>query len=391
LIVTLRGRPVESYVRIVGTKGALHADFVIGTVRNFIGPGSSKASLVFNRYIEAKQILFTTTQALLERLMKRRKSYPGLPELIRTFYRSIVNNTHEPLTAFSILETVRLCEIVGKELRKEESKHETRAEVELRKEERKLPPADTKKGWVLVTGGTGFLGRRIATELRCKGFPVRVVARCIPSPSRKVAGVQYYEADLTQGISEDIMKRVFVVVHAAAETSGDKEAHRRNTVLTTRYILRAAAESGVKKFIHISSIAVLKSSPDLEEPLIENTPIDLDESRGPYVWGKAQSERMALQFGEQLGIMVRIIRPGPLLDYNSYEPPGRLGKEIGNFFLAVGSKNQKLNICDIDTAATVIRSYVEDFESKPPILNLADPNSPTRSELLGFLRFFSPF
>ena len=41
LVVTLEGRPVESYVRIVGTNGSLFADYVRGTVQRQIGPGTS--------------------------------------------------------------------------------------------------------------------------------------------------------------------------------------------------------------------------------------------------------------------------------------------------------------------------------------------------------------
>ena len=40
LTTTLTGRPVESYLRLVGTNGSIHADFVRGTVQRHIGPGS---------------------------------------------------------------------------------------------------------------------------------------------------------------------------------------------------------------------------------------------------------------------------------------------------------------------------------------------------------------
>jgi hypothetical protein len=41
LVVTLQGRPVESYVRAVGTNGCLLADFVRGTAVTLPGPGTS--------------------------------------------------------------------------------------------------------------------------------------------------------------------------------------------------------------------------------------------------------------------------------------------------------------------------------------------------------------
>ena len=41
LTVTLEGRPVESYLRVVGSNGSICADFVRGTVQRHIGPGTS--------------------------------------------------------------------------------------------------------------------------------------------------------------------------------------------------------------------------------------------------------------------------------------------------------------------------------------------------------------
>src|SRR4029450_2358050 len=36
LVVTIEGRPVESYLRVVGTNGSVHADFVLSTVQRNI-------------------------------------------------------------------------------------------------------------------------------------------------------------------------------------------------------------------------------------------------------------------------------------------------------------------------------------------------------------------
>jgi predicted dehydrogenase len=89
LVVTLQGRPVESYVRAVGANGCLLADFVRGTVVTIPGPGTSGISKVINPYSHAWQMATKTTQALSARLLRKQKSYPGLAEIIHAFYESV--------------------------------------------------------------------------------------------------------------------------------------------------------------------------------------------------------------------------------------------------------------------------------------------------------------
>jgi hypothetical protein len=104
------------------------------------------------------------------------------------------------------------------------------------------------------------------------------------------------------------------------------------------------------------------------------------------VWGKAESEVLAKKLGKKLGVGIRIIRPGPLVDYEAFEPPGRLGREVGRTFVYIGSKKSRLSLCDVRTAAKVIRAYVDGFETLPPELNLVEPDSPTRGELVSHLQ-----
>jgi hypothetical protein len=44
-----------------------------------------------------------------------------------------------------------------------------------------------------------------------------------------------------------------------------------------------------------------------------------------------------------------------------------------------------LSLCKVETAAKVLAGYVEDFDSTPPVLNLLEPDPPTRDELIRLL------
>jgi predicted dehydrogenase/nucleoside-diphosphate-sugar epimerase len=383
LTVTLHGRPIESYLRVVGTNGSLRADFVRGTLLDLPGAGTSAVSIMLNPYREARQVALGSTIGFASRILEKKKGYPGLRELFDAFYDSVRQGSPSPLTRISIVETVGVCEHVGRALREAEDVRERQAERKLETDERELTPVEPGRGVVLVTGGSGMLGGAVVSTIRQRGWAVRSISRRVPPPSRRQPGVEYAVGDLSQPLDSCVFDRVTSVVHCAAETAGGKEAHDRNTIGATRNVLQSAAAAGVKRFVHVSSIAVLKPSKTVGSRVSEQTPVDQGNlARGPYVWAKAEAEREVVERGPLLGLSVRIVRPGPLVDFKAYEPPGRLGRELGPVFLAVGPRAGQLSLCEVSTAAQVIRTVLEDFESAPPIVNLVEPEAPTRAHLL---------
>jgi hypothetical protein len=108
------------------------------------------------------------------------------------------------------------------------------------------------------------------------------------------------------------------------------------------------------------------------------------------VWGKLESERRAVDLGQELGLSVKVIRPGALVDYRDFEPPGRLGKRLGNFFVAVGSPTDRLGVVDVGFAGRVLAWMADSWDVVPSPLNLLDPVSPTKRELLDHLRKANP-
>jgi predicted dehydrogenase/nucleoside-diphosphate-sugar epimerase len=388
LIVTLRGRPIEQYQHLVGTNGWLRADYITGSVTTLLGPGSGPGVL-FTPYRRAFQTLSGATTGFW-RLVMRKTPYPGLELLIERFYGSIKTNGPSPIAPRAILDTVEICEQIGSALADVERAVEAAARERLAESEQALPAA-TRHSLVVLTGGTGLLGRRVAEELRLSGMRVRVLARGVPRWSARLPGVEYVATDLSRGVDPALMENAVAVVHCAAETAGGKNDHERNSISSTRNILESAAKAGVRRFIHVSSLAVLKPGSGSRRWLDEQSPIDAGNlERGPYVWGKAESEVLVRQRGAELGIEVRIVRPGPLVDYAAFHPPGRLGRELGPWFVAIGGKRTPLSVCDVGTAARVLRSYVQDFETAPDLLNLVEAPPPTRAQLAARLRAERP-
>jgi uncharacterized protein YbjT (DUF2867 family) len=98
---------------------------------------------------------------------------------------------------------------------------------------------------VLVTGGTGTLGRLTTPLLRDAGFKVRVLSR---SSHEAADGIEYAVGDLTTGEGiEAAVAGVDTIVHLAGDAKGDDEK--------ARMLVRAVAATGGKP--HIVYISVV--------------------------------------------------------------------------------------------------------------------------------------
>ncbi len=108
---------------------------------------------------------------------------------------------------------------------------------------------------ILVTGGTGFIGRRLVARLAEGGQPVRVLARGLRK-TQLPQGVEMVQGNLATGQSlEEAMAGVQRVVHLVAiirETRGQTFAGviRQGT----QNVVAAARAAGVRKFVHQSAI-----------------------------------------------------------------------------------------------------------------------------------------
>jgi uncharacterized protein YbjT (DUF2867 family) len=97
---------------------------------------------------------------------------------------------------------------------------------------------------VLVTGGTGTLGRIVVPLLRDAGRPVRVLSR---HSHESANGLEYVTGDLTAGEGLDrAVDGVETIVHLAGSAKGDE--HK------TRNLVRAAARAGVGHLVYISVV-----------------------------------------------------------------------------------------------------------------------------------------
>src|SRR5258705_10481344 len=164
----------------------------------------------------------------------------------------------------------------------------------------------------LVTGATGFVGANVARELLREGAAVRVLAR--PNGDRRAIdglAVEICEGDLVDPASvRRAVQGVGTVFHVAADyrlwAPRPEEIYRAN-VEGTRAVLQAAADAGVKRVVHTSSVGAL-GIPGDGTPGTETTPVTLADMVGPYKASKFLAEQVALGFALK-GLPLVIVNP----------------------------------------------------------------------------------
>jgi uncharacterized protein YbjT (DUF2867 family) len=124
--------------------------------------------------------------------------------------------------------------------------------------------ADGRTGPVLVTGATGYVGRRLVPRLLAAGLEVRALARS-PESAALPEGVEVVRGDLTDTASlAPASEGMATVVNLAAVTAdrkpppGGYEAVHADGVAA---LARAAREAGVARIVHMSGIDAMTGDP----------------------------------------------------------------------------------------------------------------------------------
>lgn len=185
---------------------------------------------------------------------------------------------------------------------------------------------------ILVTGGTGFLGRRTVAELSSRGHVLRLLVRRGSSRERFPAGVEFAEGDVTDRASvEAAAKGCDAILHAAAlvKILAPASEFDHINVGGLENVLAVAEKLGTSKVVYVSSFIALGptehgSANGQRGVLDESAPIVLDGSRpwiNDYERTKATSDaraRAAIAAGAPLVVAYPgvIYGPGELTEGN---------------------------------------------------------------------------
>jgi NADH dehydrogenase len=118
---------------------------------------------------------------------------------------------------------------------------------------------------ILLTGGTGFVGSKVAHELRAEGRDVRCLVRNPRRASQLEAwGCQLAEGDVTDAASlRRAVEGCDTVVHLVAIIAGRPSDFERIMTRGTRDLVAAAQEAGVRRFVLMSALGTSEQTREL--------------------------------------------------------------------------------------------------------------------------------
>lgn len=222
---------------------------------------------------------------------------------------------------------------------------------------------------VLVTGGTGLLGRRVVDRLRAAGHETRVLSR-----SGRPGTVR---GDLLTGEGlEEAVHGVRTVVHCA---SNPYRKMHRTEVEGTRHLIEAAHRAGVSHLVYVSVVGVDRNPhyPYYKAKLEAENVVE----RSPVPWTilcATQFHDFVLRFVGPLGRPTVALAPGGFL----LQPvdAGEVADRLVELALAPpAGRIREVGGPEVKTAAELMRSYLEAVGRRKKLQEFPVPGKAARA------------
>jgi len=210
----------------------------------------------------------------------------------------------------------------------------------------------TELGQVLVTGGSGFVGANLVTELLDRGLEVRSFDR-VPSPLPAHPRLEVFLGDITD--VDDVAAAVAdsdTIIHTAAiidlmgGASVTDEYRRRSfkvNVSGTQNLVHAAQKAGVKRFVYTASNSVVMGGQRISGGN-ERLPYT-ERFNDLYTETKVVAEKFVLSQNGVQGLLTCSIRPSGIWGRGDQTMFRKLFESVlaGHVKVLVGNRNAKLD------------------------------------------------
>jgi len=253
---------------------------------------------------------------------------------------------------------------------------------------------------ILVTGGSGFLGKRLVRRLLGGGNDVYCLVRPgsdTPSFRAAVTGDGPGRLHVVHGSLNRIdaafdalaVAGCDTVIHAAAAMGGGAPVLFLNNVVALREFLALLRRlpTPVRRFVHISSLGVYGTDHLRRgDTLDETCPLDpKPHERDPYSYSKIAQEQVAWEAREQHGLPLVVIRPGVIYGPGRGCMSNRIGLRVGPLMVRMGGR-QQLPYTHVDNcaAAVALAASVDGIEAQA--FNVLDDGLPQARRVLARYR-----
>lgn len=239
---------------------------------------------------------------------------------------------------------------------------------------------------ILITGATGFVGRSLIPTLKASGYEIL----CAVSKPVTWLNAPQIVIDRLENMNDwsSILSDIDIVIHLAAKVHIMKgnvsleEFCKVNSIATKR-LAEQAAQSGVKRFIFLSSIKVNGEFTLEGAPFNEKDTQKLDD---PYAQSKLLAEQSLLELSQNSTMDVVILRPslifGPAVKANFLKMLQLVNKGLP---LPFGGIKNKRHFVFIDNLISAICTVIEEPKAANQVYLVSDNESWSLSELLGFI------
>jgi nucleoside-diphosphate-sugar epimerase len=245
---------------------------------------------------------------------------------------------------------------------------------------------------IAVTGGTGFLGAHVVSELLARGHDVRCLIR---SPLKGAALRQRLAPELRRRLTvmpgtleradvcRDLLQHCDTVVHVAAPLTGSVPSLFTSSVIPTRVLAEAAADSGVRRFVLVSSLGVYGSQHlRAGDVLDERCPLDArPHLRDPYTHSKIAQELACWRAHHTRGLPVVVVRPGVLFGPGRPLLTARIGLTVGGVLVQMGG-SQRVPYCFVENCAGAVAIAADLPGIAGLSFNVVDDDLPSGNEVL---------
>ncbi|MFH1753043.1 MAG: NAD-dependent epimerase/dehydratase family protein [Candidatus Omnitrophota bacterium] len=238
----------------------------------------------------------------------------------------------------------------------------------------------------LVTGGTGFIGSFIAEELVKRGERVKaLVRRTSNTKFLRSLGVELCYGDLSDAASISLaVKGADRVFHSAAMV-GDwvprEDAYRIN-VDGTRFLLNASLGEKVKRFIFVSSLAVLGMRDHHKTPSDPPAP----KTGDVYADSKIDAETLVTEFAKKNNLPFTVLRPGFVFGPRDDKVIPRMVEFLKKGkYMFVGSGRNKVNMIYVENFASAIVDAANSEKTLNQVYNITNESGMTMTDVVNMV------
>jgi len=227
-----------------------------------------------------------------------------------------------------------------------------------------------------ITGASGGIGQSLLARAIGR-YRVRALFRSPSDLSKQCAerGCELVIGNLDEiRALDELVQEAEIVVHCAAKVIGfSRRDFVRVNIEGTRNLVERAVAAKVRRFVHLSSIAVYFGAEPCDAPFTEDLPLQEEAVSDSYAWSKLRAERIVADTFRNTATEFVILRPtfvyGPRIQSWTLLPLGLMEKNR-SLFLGLDAGDGLLDPVHVEDVVEGILAAAETPGISGEIFNL---------------------